>query len=168
MEAGTTTVHELAERHFDNVARRDVDALVADYDPEVVVDFMGQGIWRGRDELHEFFSGLFAAMPDAEFVTDRIVAEGDVAVAEWRVRGTFDGAPLLGIEPTGRWIDHRGCDVIEYRDGLIQRITSYQDNIEMSRSIGMMPPLDSVGERAMKQAFNVATRARRALQDRLG
>jgi hypothetical protein len=31
-----------------------------------------------------------------------------------------------------------------------------------------MPPLESPPERAMKQAFNVATRARRALRERFG
>ena len=99
-------------------------------------------------------------------MTDRILAVGNVAAVEWRMRGTFSGTPLLGIEPTGRWIDHRGCDVMEFGDdGLIERNTVYQDGVEMLRSVGMLPPLDSVGERGMKQAFNLATKARRALQD---
>jgi steroid delta-isomerase-like uncharacterized protein len=170
MEAGTTTsrsVEELARAHFDAVARHDLDTIASDYSPDVVVDFMSSGIRRGRDDVRDFFAGLFAAIPDAEFITDRVIASGDMAVVEWRLRGTFDGAAFEGIEPTGRWIDHRGCDVIEFSDGLIERITAYQDGMEMARAIGMMPPLDSVPERAMKQAFNVATKARRALQDRL-
>jgi steroid delta-isomerase-like uncharacterized protein len=170
MEAGTTTksLEELARFHMDAVARHDLDQIAADYAEECVVDFMGNGIRRGRDEIRAFFAGLFGALPDAEFIVDRVTTGGNVAVVEWRLRGTFDGTDFEGIEPTGRWIDHRGCDVMEFADGLIERNTAYQDGVEMARAIGMMPPLDSVGERAMKQAFNVATKARRALQDRLG
>jgi steroid delta-isomerase-like uncharacterized protein len=168
MEASTKSIEELARFHFDAVARQDVDTIAADYAPDAVVDFMGNGIRRGRDEIRAFFVGLFGAIPDCEFITDRIITGDDVAVVEWRLRGTFTGTAFEGIEPTGRWIDHRGCDVLEFADGLIERNTAYQDGMEMARAIGMMPPLDSVGERTMKQAFNVATRARRALQDRLG
>jgi steroid delta-isomerase-like uncharacterized protein len=169
MEAGTSTarsIEDLARAHFDAVARQDLDQIAADYAPDVVVDFMGNGIRRGRDEVRDFFAGLFGAIPDCEFITDRVIAGDDVAVVEWRLRGTFDGAAFEGIEPNGRWIDHRGCDVVDFSGELIERITAYQDGMEMARAIGMMPPLDSVPERAMKQAFNVATKARRALQDR--
>jgi steroid delta-isomerase-like uncharacterized protein len=168
METATSkkSVEELVRFHFDAVARRDVDQIAADYVEDCVVDFLGQGIRRGRDEIHQFFAELFAALPDCEFIADRTTITGNVAAVEWRLRGTFTGEPLIGIEPTGRWIDHRGCDLIEFGDdGLIERNTVYQDGMELSRAIGMLPPLDSVGERGMKQAFNLATKARRAVQD---
>jgi ketosteroid isomerase-like protein len=159
----------VARSYFDAIARRNVDDLASHYDPEVVVDFIGQGIFRGPDEMRAFFSGLFEALPDAEMIVDRVVGGDGVAVVEWRLRGNFTGGELFGIEPTGRWIEQRGCDVLLVGDdGLITRNTAYQDGMEMARSIGMMPPLDSGPERAMKQAFNLATRARRALADRLG
>lgn len=160
MEAGTATsksVEELVRFHMDAVARHDLDQIAADYAEDCVVDFLGQGIRRGRGEIRE---------PDCEFITDRVTTTGNVAAVEWRLRGNFTGEPLTDIEPTGRWIDHRGCDLMEFGDGgLIERNTVYQDGMELGRAIGMMPPLDSVGDRAMKQAFNLATRARRALQD---
>ena len=172
MEAGTATSRSIEEQvrfHMDAVARHDLDQIAADYVEDCVVDFLGQGIRRGRGEIREFFAELFAALPDCEFVTDRVTTTGSLAAVEWRMRGNFTGAPLTGIEPTGRWIDHRGCDLMELNDdGLIERNTVYQDGIELLRSVGMMPPMDSVGERGMKQAFNLATKARRALQDRLG
>jgi hypothetical protein len=96
------------------------------------------------------------------------VANDDVAVVQWRLRGDFTGTPLFGIDATGGWIEQRGCDVIEVADGLIARNTAYQDGMELARSLGMMPPLDSPAERALKQAFNVATRARKAIKERFG
>jgi steroid delta-isomerase-like uncharacterized protein len=159
---------EVAESYFDAIARHDLDAIASHYSPELVVDMMGQGILRGPGEMRAFFQALFAALPDAEMITERVVAEDRVAVVQWRLRGSFTGAPLFGVESTGGWIEQRGCDVIEVTEGLITRNTAYQDGIEMLRSFGMMPPLDSPAERAMKQAFNVATRARHALRQRFG
>jgi steroid delta-isomerase-like uncharacterized protein len=170
MEAKTASrsAEEVARSYFDAIARRDVDAIASHWSPDVVVDFMGQGIRRGPEEMREFFTELTGAIPDIEMTAHRIFATDDVAVVEWRLRGNFTGRPLFGIEPTGKWIEQRGADVIDVADGLIVRNTAYQDGIEMARSIGMMPPADSAGDRAMKQAFNLATRARRALQDRIG
>jgi steroid delta-isomerase-like uncharacterized protein len=170
MEAGTTSksVEELARFHMDAVTRRDLDQVAADYTEDCVVDFMSQGIRRGRSEVREFFAGLFEGLPDAEFIVDRVSTDGNVATVQWRVRGTFDGSVWEGIEPNGKWIEHRGCDVMEFSDGLIERNTVYQDGMELAQSIGLLPPADSTAERALKQAFNLATKARRAVQDRLG
>jgi steroid delta-isomerase-like uncharacterized protein len=159
---------EVAKSYFDAIARHDLDAIESHYSPELVVDMMGQGILRGPGEMRAFFDSLFAAIPDAEMITERIVAEERVAMVQWRLRGTFSGTELFGVDATGNWIEHRGCDVIEVSEGLITRNTAYQDGIEMLRAFGMMPPLDSPAERAMKQAFNVATRARKALKERFG
>ena len=159
---------EVAQSYFDAIARRDVDAIASHYSPDVVVDMLGQGIMRGPEEMRGFFASIFAAMPDAEMIAGRVLGGDGVAVVEWRLRGTFSGEPLFGVDATGSWIEHRGCDVIEVADGKITRNTAYQDGMEMARSFGMMPPLNSPAERAMKQAFNVATKARRALRERFG
>ena len=163
------SAEEVARSYFDAIAARDLDRLVSHYDPDVVVDFTGQGIFRGPDEMRSFFALLFDALPDSEMLVERIVGGDGVAVVEWRMRGTHNGGELFGLEPTGRWIEHRGCDVLVVsEDGLVTRNTAYQDGFELARSIGLLPALDSPGERAMKQAFNRATKARRALEERFG
>lgn len=159
---------DVARSYFDAIARRDLDAIASHYSPEMVVDMIGQGIYRGPAEMRAFFGSLFGALPDAEMVAERVLANDDVAVVQWRLRGNFTGTPLFGIDATGGWLEQRGCDVIEVSDGLIARNTAYQDGMELARSLGMMPPLDSPAERALKQAFNVATKARRALKERFG
>ncbi len=159
---------DVARSYFDAIARRDLDAIASHYSPEMVVDMIGQGIYRGPAEMRAFFESLFGALPDAEMVAERVLANDDVAVVQWRLRGNFTGTPLFGIDATGGWLEQRGCDVIEVSDGLIARNTAYQDGMELARSLGMMPPLDSPAERALKQAFNVATKARRALKERFG
>lgn len=171
MEAGTTpsTAEDVARSYFEAHARHDIDGLRRLYAPEVVIDLMGQGIYRGRDECAAYFTAVYGAVPDAEMIVDRVVPGDGVAVVQWRMRGTFTGTELPpGIEPTGGWIELRGCDVIEVADGLITRNTAYVDGLELLRSIGMMPPAGSTPEKGMMAAFNLATKARRAMRDRFG
>jgi hypothetical protein len=62
----------------------------------------------------------------------------------------------------------RGLDLIEIEDGLIVRNTAYYDNMAYARQVGLMPPMDSGAERAMKSAFNAMTKARRMISERTG
>jgi steroid delta-isomerase-like uncharacterized protein len=163
-----SSAEDVARSYFDAIGRRDLDGIVSHYSDDVVVDALGQGISRGPKEMREFFAAIFDALPDSEMLTDRVLGGDGVAVVEWRLRGNFTGGPLFGIDPTDVWIEQRGCDVLEIEDGKILRNTAYQDGIEMLRQIGMMAPLDSPAERGLKQAFNLATRARKALKQRFG
>jgi steroid delta-isomerase-like uncharacterized protein len=160
---------ETARAYFDAHSRRDVAGLRALWADDVVIEITSQGVFRGPDECGHYFEGLYRAVPDAEMIVDRIVGDDDVAAVQWRMRGNFTGDPLpAGIDATGGWVDIRGCDVVEVSDGKVTRITAYVDGMELARSLGMMPPMDSGPERAMIAAFNVATKARRALRERLG
>jgi hypothetical protein len=84
------------------------------------------------------------------------------------MRGTFDGAPFQGIEPTGKAVDMRGVDVFDVEDGLLIGCTGYYDGAEFARQAGMLPPRDSGAERAMTNAFNAVTKLRRAVNERRG
>ena len=159
---------EVARSDFEAVARRDVEDIVSHWHPEGILDFVPLGVFRGHDEIREFFAGMFAASPDYDMVVERQVAQDDVAVTQWRSTGTFDGEPFLGIEPTGRRIEMRGCDVMDIEDGLVVRNTVYYDGAAFARGIGMLPPQDSAAERAMTQAFNGVTKLRKAIAERKG
>jgi steroid delta-isomerase-like uncharacterized protein len=161
------TAEEVVRSYFDAIARRDLDGLASHYDEELIVD-MPVGVMRGAGEMREFFRSLFEAIPDVETTVAKLVAgtSGDDVVVEWRMRGNFTGGQLNGIEATGNALEFRGCDVIEVRDGKITRNDVYQDAMELARGVGMMPPQGSAAERGMIQAFNLATRARKALKER--
>lgn len=158
---------QVARAYFEAHARRDVDGLRALYDPEVVIDLLSQGIYRGPDECCEYFARVYAAVPDAEMVVDRIIGGDGVAAVQWRLRGNFTGGPLpAGIEATGTWIELRGCDVVEVENDLITRNTAYLDGMELAQSLGMLPPAGSGAEKAMISAFNLANKARQTFRDR--
>jgi steroid delta-isomerase-like uncharacterized protein len=164
----TRTAAEVAESYFAAVSARDPDAMADHWSADGVDDLVPVGILRGPDEVRASFRELFTAVPDWEFVVDRITAGDRVAAVQWRMSGTHTGGPFQGIEPTGRRIELRGCDCIEVEDGTIVRNTAYYDGAAFARAEGLMPPKDSGAEKAMLGAFNAATKARRAIADRLG
>ena len=47
-------------------------------------------------------------MPDARTTVTRLIAGEQDCAVEWRLEGTFDGAPFMGIEPTGSRVELRG------------------------------------------------------------
>ena len=130
---------------------------------DVVEDNQPIGVFRGRQEVRAFVEGTFAGLPDLEVVADEILADERTAAVRWRMGGTFSGAPLNGIEPTGGRVDLRGVDWLDVQDGRIVRITAYWDGLSFSRAVGMMPPRGSPREKAMLAAFNFATKLRARL-----
>jgi hypothetical protein len=63
-------------------------------------------------------------------------------------------------------VELRGIDLIEIADGKNTSMTAYYDGMSFARQIGLMPARDSGRERAMKGAFNAATRLRLAMNAR--
>jgi steroid delta-isomerase-like uncharacterized protein len=156
---------EAARSYFEALARRDAVAMGEHWSEEGVADIVPLGVLRGPDEITGFFGALFAAIPDVETTVSRIVAGESEAAVEWRMSGRFSGAPFEGVDPTGRRIELRGMDLLEFEDGRIRTNTAYYDGMTFARQIGMLPPRDSGPERAMKSAFNAATRVRRAVAE---
>ncbi len=159
-------VEQSVRSYFEAMDRRDVDAMLEHWAEEGFEDMVPVGIIRGRDELRTSLTAQFAAMPDMRTTITRLIAgEHDCAV-EWRIEGTFDGAPYMGLEPTGSHVELRGTDLIELEDGRITSLTAYFDSSSYARQIGMLPADGSGADRAMKTAFNAATKLRRAVAER--
>lgn len=155
-----------ARSYFDAIANRDTRAMTSHWRADGVDDLVPHGVLRGHGEIAAFFGELFAAVPDLETTVTRVVAGEREAAVEWRMTGHFSGGPFQGIDPTGRRIEMRGLDLLEIEDGAIVGNTAYYDDLSFARQIGLMPPENSGAERAMKSAFNAATRVRRAVSER--
>ncbi len=141
--------------------------MKAAYADDAVIEFVAiEHTFRGSEELRQFFAELFAAAPDLETTYDIAAVDGDTAVVEWRMRGTHTGGPLQGIEATGKPLEMRGCDVMRVAGDRIVRNTAYYDQSSLARQIGMLPGIDSGAEKAMKSAFNAATKLRSKLANR--
>jgi steroid delta-isomerase-like uncharacterized protein len=154
-----------ARSYFEAIARRDVDGMLEHWQEDGVVDLVPIGILRGREQIGEFFSEMFAAFPDSEMTVTRVAADQNQVAVEWRMNATFTGTPFQGVEATGRAIDLRGIDLIEIADGKNVTNTAYYDGMAFARGAGLLPPQDSGAERAMKSAVNAATKLRRAVAE---
>src|SRR3954468_4855917 len=159
-------VEERVRSYYEAMDNRDVGAMLSHWSEDGVEDIVPVGVVRGREELRGFLTELFAAMPDASTTITRVIAgERDCAV-EWRLEGTFDGAPFMGIEPTGSRVELREVSMVELKDGQIVGITAYFDGASFARQIRLLPPDGSGTDRAMKSAFNAVTKLRRAVAER--
>jgi steroid delta-isomerase-like uncharacterized protein len=167
-DALRTTPEQVARSYFAALADRDARRMAEHWHPEGVEDLIAFGIYRGPDEVRGFFDELFAAIPDAETVVDRVVADDRHAVVQWRLRGNFSGGRFQGLDAPGKWVETRGCDVLEIEDGLIARNTAYSDGLDFARQIGMLPPQGSSVEKALYGAFNGANKLRKTLEERIG
>ena len=155
-----------ARSYFAALAARDVGAVGAHWREDGVAEIVPLGVFRGRAEIMDVFSATFAAAPDMQTTVTRLVAAEQSAAVEWRMEGIFDGDPFQGLDPTGRRLEIRGLDLLEIEEDEIVTATAYYDGMAFARQVGLMPPQDSGAERAVKGAFNVVTRARRAFADR--
>jgi steroid delta-isomerase-like uncharacterized protein len=161
-------VEERVRSYFEAMDRRDASAMASHWREDGVEDIVPVGVLRGRDELRDYFTSLFAAIPDARTTVTRLIAGEQSCAVEWRLEGTLDGAPFMGIEPTGKHVEIRGFDLFEVEDGDLVSNTAYFDGMSMARQIGMLPPDGSGADRAMRSAFNAVTKLRRTLAERRG
>lgn len=160
-------VEEHARSYFDALARRDTAGMADHWSEDGVADIVPLDVLRGREQIVAFFAELFRAVPDLETTVTRVIAGEHEAAVEWRMTGHFTGEPFQGVDPTGKRIDLRGVDLVEVADGKNAVNTAYYDGMTFARQIGLMPGRDSGPERAMKNAFNAATRLRRVVSERM-
>jgi steroid delta-isomerase-like uncharacterized protein len=159
-------VEEKVRSYFEAMDARDANAMAAHWREDGVEDVVPVGLMRGRDELRDFFASMFAAMPDARTTVTRLIAGEQSCAVEWRLEGTFDGAPYMGLEPTGNHVEIRGLDLLELEEGELVSNTAYFDCAGFARQIGILPADGSGADRAMKSAFNAVTKLRRAVAER--
>ena len=160
------SVEQSMRDYFEAMDRRDAAAMAEHWCDDVVEDVVPVGVLRGKEELRAFVDATFRAIPDARTSVGRIVAGETSCAVEWRLEGTFDGAPFMDVEPTGSHVEVRGFDLFELEDGQIVSNTAYYDGASFARQIGMLPADGSGADRAMKSAFNAVTKLRRAVAER--
>lgn len=155
MTAETATATSFAQRFAAAWNGRDasaMDALVTDdvvwHDPALPQPA------RGRAEVRAWLETSWAAFPDLHFSDSdpAFTIEQDDRIAwGWRMRGTFDGAPMdpPGFAPTGRVMDVAGVDEWHMRDGRIALYRAHYDMTTVARQLGIMPPQGGRAEQGM-------------------
>lgn len=160
---GGPSAEAVARAIFAGLNARDLDAVGELQHDDVVDDFVALEPAVGKAAVREFFVGLFAAFPDFTLTIEQVHAGDDHATVQWRGCGTFNGAPYQGVKANGKVVELRGVDVMVIRAGKLAHNTIYYDAAAFARAIGLLPPVGSIGEKALVTAFNALTTAKQTV-----
>jgi ketosteroid isomerase-like protein len=121
MAQTTTITVATLEQVLDAFNRHDIDAIMAFFAEDAVMEMpRGSEPWGsrfgGKAAIREGIAARFAGIPDVRYAEDRHFVCGDRGVSEWLLTGTMT---------TGERVAVHGCDLWEFRDGLIARKDSY-------------------------------------------
>jgi steroid delta-isomerase-like uncharacterized protein len=129
----------IVRTYMDACCRLDLDAFLATFAAEGTYSDPGTGQALSGRAITDYLGGLFAAFPDATFETVAVHAITEqLAVWRWVMHGTNTGS-FAGLPPTGRRITLPGCEFIEVRAHLVQRVEGYFDRLTMLGQLGLAP-----------------------------
>jgi steroid delta-isomerase-like uncharacterized protein len=92
----------------------------------------------GRDSYRQAMQTYLTAFPDLRFSVDQMLPSGDYVVSRYTATGTHRG-DLMGIAPTNRRAETRGCTIAEIKNGKIIRGWTYWDSGHLLRQLGVLP-----------------------------
>jgi predicted ester cyclase len=95
-----------------------VDAVVS---PQFTSHDWPDGGPTGPQAFRQYYAAIRAAVSDARYEVDDLIAEGDRVVVRWRLLGTHTGH-FGGIAPSGRTITLKGIAIYRVNEGkLVER-----------------------------------------------
>jgi steroid delta-isomerase-like uncharacterized protein len=81
---------------------------------------------------------LRTAFPDLQLSIDVMVAEADMVVARWTIRGTQQG-PLGPIPSTDKRVEFAGVNIFRLANGKIVEIWNHRDDLLLYQQLGVSP-----------------------------
>jgi steroid delta-isomerase-like uncharacterized protein len=117
---------ELLKEFLDAFNRHDLDAIMSHFADDCVF-YMPRGAaprgdrYVGKDEVRAGLAKRFEGIPDVHYGDDRHWACGDFGVSEWTLTGTA---------ASGKRIEVRGVDLLEFAGGRITRKDSFWKILE--------------------------------------
>ena len=103
-------------------------------------------VLRGPEGIKQSVVEMRAAFPDIHFVIDHLIAEGDLVVGAFTIRGTHKGV-LAGISPTGKQVIFSAVDIWRFEDGkIVERCLASVDRLGLMQQLGVIPPSEPSGD----------------------
>jgi steroid delta-isomerase-like uncharacterized protein len=142
MSETTERNKEIVRRYQDAYNSNNLDVLdellAPDWKTQAFpVDLMEQTV----ENVKAVHRSLLEAFPDLHIRTHELIAEGDVVVQSYTVRGTHRGE-MAGLPATGNSLAVGGVSIFEIRDGRIVRHEAFSDFIDVLVQLGADIPPD--------------------------
>ena len=132
----------LLERYVELYNAGDLEACMELY-AEDAVQWMHDGLFAGVDAIQERLARDLTAFPDAKYVVESFVEDGDTFADEWTFTGTNTGPFRLPdgseVPATGRPVEIKGMELVEVRDGKIVVDNLYYDFMAAVSQLGLVP-----------------------------
>jgi predicted ester cyclase len=132
----------LLERAIEIYNDRDLDGYVNLYAEDAVLT-TPDGVYRGRNEIREYFARQLNAFPDCTFTMGTFVEQGDLFADEFVFAGTHNASYLLpdGTElpPTGKRVEIKAMEFVRVRDGEMVVDNLYWDSKDYLVQLGLVP-----------------------------
>ncbi|MET1087506.1 MAG: nuclear transport factor 2 family protein [Arthrobacter sp.] len=138
---------EVMDRLNKAMESKDKETLARSYATDAVAYTPDKGELRGRDAITSYLFELWEAMPNVRYDQTGRHEAGNVAIDEGIVIGTNTGPLRMPtgetLQPTGRELRIRSCDVATVEDGEITSHHFYFDQVEFLTQLGLMRELTS-------------------------
>lgn len=108
---------EVAESYWDVECQRDLDAILAHYHEDAVMQPPGQ-VLRGHNEIRTFYEDSISRFPILEVEIVHEVRNGDEAALEWSAAVT---------DHQGNRYPFTGVNIIKVEDGKFRSVHAYFD-----------------------------------------
>ena len=130
----------IMQRYFEEAWNRGNLALL---DKLIALDYINHnpavpGLPPGPEGLKPIFIAFRQAFPDIQFTIEDQIAEGDLVVTRWTMRGTQQGE-LMGIPPTGKQVKVTGSETERITNGRIVEHWLTVDQLGMMQQLGVFP-----------------------------
>jgi steroid delta-isomerase-like uncharacterized protein len=139
----TVSSSDLARAIYDAFNRNDIEGVIGASSPDVTVEFVAWGQKAtGHDGLRAFLSTWKKMAPDSTVEVLTQFSGDDGVVNECVFRGTNTGTlstPEGEVDPTGRAIAVRFCEIFRITDGNLVSLTNYADTATLLVQLGLMP-----------------------------
>ena len=130
---------EIIRRYQEAYNTNNLDVLNELLAPDWKTNAWPEGIPQSLETAKESYRVLLQSLPDAQFMTLDLVAEGDWVVQRWLFGGTFK-EELAGLPPTGQIVATSGISMFRVVGGRIVEHWGYADDTGFWQQMGVDIP----------------------------
>lgn len=139
----STAVQDVLARNIAAVNAHDIEAYLANQQPDVEFVLPGGVTLRGRDQLRPYVEAQWAAFPDTRLAFGTQVLSADSAATEVTVTATHSGpmsTPNGVLPPTGKSVTIKSVSILQIRDGMVASEHVYFDQLDFMTQLGLGQP----------------------------